>query len=100
VYLHAPLDTIVQRIRARGRAKERDTADAYWSALHARYERWIARFRACPVLSLDVREYDLVADPAAIEAIAARVRARLEPELPQTELFPGALARHSAAVVP
>jgi hypothetical protein len=43
------------------------------------------------VLSLDVREYDLVADPEAIEAIAARVRARLEPELPQTELFPGAL---------
>ena len=91
VYLHAPLSTIVQRIRSRGRAKERDTADEYWVALHARYERWIARFRACPVLSLDVRDYDLVSDPAAIEAIAARVRARLEPELPQTELFPGAL---------
>ena len=91
VYLHAPLETIVERIRARGRAKERDTADDYWAALHARYERWITRFRACPVLGLDVREYDLVADPAAIEAIAARVRARLEPELPQTELFPGAL---------
>jgi deoxyadenosine/deoxycytidine kinase len=98
VYLHAPFDIIVQRIRARGRAKERDTADEYWSALHGRYERWISRFRACPVLSLDVREYDLVADPAAIEAIAARVRARLEPELPQTELFPGALTRPSATV--
>jgi deoxyadenosine/deoxycytidine kinase len=47
-------------------------------------------FRGCPVLRLDVREYDLVADPAAIETIAAQVRARLEPELPQTELFPGA----------
>ena len=91
VYLHAPLDTIVERIRARGREKERDTRGAYWAALHARYERWIERFRACPVLSLDVRDYDLVADPAAIEAIAARVRVRLEPELPQTELFPGAL---------
>jgi deoxyadenosine/deoxycytidine kinase len=96
VYLHAPLPTIVARIRARGRAKERDTPDAYWSALHARYERWIARFRACPVLSLDVRDYDLVSDPVAIEAIAARVRARLEPELPQTELFPGALGRTAA----
>jgi deoxyadenosine/deoxycytidine kinase len=91
VYLHAPLETIVQRIRSRGRAKERDTPDEYWAALHARYERWIARFRACPVLSLDVREYDLVAEPSAIEAIAARVRARLEPELPQTELFAGVL---------
>ena len=100
VYLHAPLETIVHRIRSRGRAKERDTSDEYWTALHGRYERWIARFRACPVLSLDVREYDLVADPAAIEAIAARVRARLEPELPQTELFPGALARPSTTVAP
>ena len=66
--------------------------------IHGRYERWIERFRACPVLSLDVRGYDLVADPSAIEAIAARVRARLEPELPQTELFPGALGRPAATV--
>jgi deoxyadenosine/deoxycytidine kinase len=91
VYLHAPLDTIVARIRLRGRPRERETAESYWAALHARYERWIAGFRACPVLSLDVRDYDLVADPMAIEQIAARVRARLEPALPQTDLFPGAL---------
>lgn len=92
VYLGAPLDTIVSRIRLRGRPKERDTPESYWGALHARYERWIAGFRACPVLSLDVRDYDLVADPLAIEHIAARVRARVEPALPQTELFPAALA--------
>ena len=98
VYLHAPLDVIVARIQSRGRPKEKDTPDEYWSALHARYENWISRFRACPVLSLDVRDYDLVADPAAIEVVAARVRARLEPELPQTELFPGALARAGDAV--
>ena len=98
VYLHAPLETIVERIRLRGRPKERDTDESYWAALHARYERWIARFRGCPVLRLDVREYDLVSDPAAIETIAAQVRARLEPELPQTELFPGALGRPSAAL--
>ena len=99
VYLHAPLETIVSRIRARGRAKERDTPEAYWAALHARYERWIERFRACPVLSLDVRGYDLVSDPHAIEELAARVRARLEPELPQTELFPAGVAADVAAAV-
>src|SRR4051812_33512683 len=98
VYLHAPLDVIVARIQTRGRPKEKETSPEYWAALHARYESWIARFRACPVLSLDVRDYDLVADPGAIEVVAARVRARLEPELPQTELFPGALRRESAAL--
>ncbi len=90
VYLHAPLDTIVGRIRLRGRPREKDTPESYWAALHARYERWIGEFRACPVLSLDVREYDLVGDPLAIGAITARVRARVEPALPQTELFPAA----------
>ena len=92
VYLHAPLDTIVDRIRRRGRPKEADTAEQYWATLHARYERWITAFRACPVLSVDVREYDLVSDPLAIEELAARVRLRLEPALPQTDLFPSALA--------
>ena len=86
VYLHAPLETIVERIRTRGRPKEKDTRESYWATLHARYERWISGFRHCPVLSLDVRGYDLVADSLAIDAIAARVRNRLEPELPQTEL--------------
>jgi hypothetical protein len=38
-------------------------------------------------MRLDVREYDLVADPRAIDAIALQVRRRLEPELPQGELF-------------
>jgi deoxyadenosine/deoxycytidine kinase len=87
IYLHAPLETILARIRLRGRPKERDTAESYWAALHARYEQWIKGFRACPVLSLDVREYDLVADPTAIDAIALRVRRQLEPVLPQTEMF-------------
>ena len=91
VYLHAPLETIVARIRRRGRSTERETAESYWAALHARYERWIAGFRACPVLRLDVRDFDLVGDPMAIEPIAARVRARIEPALPQTDLFPAAI---------
>jgi hypothetical protein len=42
------------------------------------------------VIKLDVRKYDLFADPAgAAEEIAARVRSELEGEIPQTELWPG-----------
>lgn len=97
LYLHGSLDRIVERIARRGRPKERDTELAYWTALHARYERWIAGFRHCPVLRLDVSEYDLVADPAAIDDIASRVRRRLEPDLPQTELWPAPGAAPAAA---
>ncbi|MEA3244637.1 MAG: hypothetical protein U9Q74_00630, partial [Gemmatimonadota bacterium] len=58
------------------------------AALHDRYVRWIEGFRKCPVLRLDVREYDVVGDPGAAEGIVARVRRQLEGELPQTELWP------------
>lgn len=88
IYLHAPLDVIVDRIATRGRPKEKDTSVEYWAALHDRYHRWIAEFGQCPVLPLDVRDYDLVADPQAVEEIAGRVRLRLDGELPQTELWP------------
>jgi deoxyadenosine/deoxycytidine kinase len=87
IYLDAPVEVLMQRIATRGRPKERDTPSEYWIGLHDRYDRWIAGFRQCPVLRLDVREYDLVADPTGIDAIARQVRARLEPELPQGELF-------------
>src|SRR6185437_3781617 len=60
VYLHGPLDTILERIATRGRPKERDASPDYWAALHSRYRRWISQFRTCPVLELDVREYDLL----------------------------------------
>jgi hypothetical protein len=49
------------------------------------------------VLSLDVRDYDIVADPGAIEEIAARLRTELEGELPQTELWPSGLRKRAFA---
>lgn len=88
IYLHGPLDAMVQRIETRGRATEQGVERDYWARLHRRYQEWIRRFRHCPVLPLDVTEYDIVRDPQAIEEIAALVRLRLEGELPQTDLWP------------
>ncbi len=88
IYLHAPLETILERIQTRGRPKERDADPEYFASLHARYERWIGGFRKCPVLKIDVRDYDLIANPESAEGIAARVRGELEGEIPQTELWP------------
>jgi deoxyadenosine/deoxycytidine kinase len=88
IYLHGPLDFILARIETRGRPKERETERAYWAELHERYARWIGGFRRCPVLSLDVRDYDVVADADAVEDVAIRVRRQLEGELPQTDLWP------------
>lgn len=96
IYLHGPLDVIQERIATRGRVAEKDAPAEYWATLHGRYEKWIGGFRHCPVLSLDVREYDLIGDPAAVEEIEARVQVQLEGELPQTELWPPSRRRASA----
>lgn len=93
IYLHGPLDVIVERIATRGRPSEKDVAPEYWRSLHERYERWIAHFRHCPVLAIDVREYDLVADGSAVDDVSARVRQQLDGELPQTELWPAVSRR-------
>lgn len=101
IYLHAPLETILTRIAERGRPKERDTDRAYWEQLHTRYAKWVGAFRHCPVLFIDVREYDLFKDPSgAAEGIASRVRQRLEKELPQTELWPAAPSPASRLAAP
>jgi deoxyadenosine/deoxycytidine kinase len=96
IYLYAPLETILARIAERGRPKEREADRAYWEQLHARYAKWIHSFRHCPVLFIDVREYDLFKDASgAAEGIASRVQQRLEKELPQTELWPAAAPRQA-----
>jgi deoxyadenosine/deoxycytidine kinase len=88
IYLHGPIDVVLDRIATRGRPKEKDASVDYWTSLHDRYAQWIREFRHCRVLPLDIREYDLVTDPNAIEEIAGRLRVELEGELPQTELWP------------
>jgi deoxyadenosine/deoxycytidine kinase len=88
IYLHGPLDVVLDRIATRGRPRERDASVDYWASLHTRYEHWVAEFRHCRVLALDIRDYDLVTDANAIEEIAGRLRVELEGELPQTELWP------------
>lgn len=77
IYLSAPVELVIDRIRGRGRASEREVDPRYWQALHERYTRWIAGFRLCPVLTLDVRQYDLIADPMGITRVAERVEAML-----------------------
>lgn len=88
IYLYGPLDTILTRIATRGRPAERETPAEYWAALHGRYVRWIGSFHRCPVLAIDVREYDLIGEPETIDDVAARVRERLDGELPQIDLWP------------
>ncbi|QDQ00646.1 deoxynucleoside kinase [Lysinibacillus fusiformis] len=73
IYLEGPIDDVIGRIQERGRAMEQQTPNDYWVEMHDRYENWINNFNSCPVLRLDINDYDLLKNPAAIESIVSRI---------------------------
>ena len=73
VYLEGPIDDIIGRIQERGREMEQQTPHDYWYEMHNRYEDWINNFNACPVLRLDINDYDLIENPEQVEGIIERI---------------------------
>lgn len=78
VYLEGPIDDIIARIKERGRAMEQQTDVGYWYEMHERYENWINSFNACPVLRLNINDYDLHKNPNDVESIVGRISKMLE----------------------
>lgn len=79
IYLEGSLPSILERIRERGREMEIRTDAAYWEAMHARYAAWIERFDVCPVLRLNIDDYD-VHDAASLDDIVRRIAETMRPE--------------------
>ncbi|MBM6616659.1 deoxynucleoside kinase [Bacillus suaedaesalsae] len=73
IYLEGSLDDILDRIKLRGRPMEQQTPVEYWQEMHGRYEEWINNFSACPVLRLNINEYDIMADESSIEPIIQKI---------------------------
>ena len=73
IYLEGPIDDIIGRIQERGREMEQQTPHDYWYEMHNRYEEWINNFNSCPVLRLDINDYDLMENPEQVEGIIERI---------------------------
>ncbi|KAA0543133.1 deoxynucleoside kinase [Bacillus sp. BGMRC 2118] len=73
IYLEGSLDDILDRIKLRGRPMEQQTPVEYWQEMHGRYEEWINNFSACPVLRLNINDYDIMADENSIEPIIQKI---------------------------
>ncbi|MCA1032986.1 deoxynucleoside kinase [Bacillus timonensis] len=73
IYLEGSLDDIVGRIKERGRPMEQQTPIEYWSEMHQRYEKWVNDFSACPVLRININDYDIVKDETSVERIIERI---------------------------
>ncbi len=62
IYLKAPVRTLRQRIRLRGRPMERDIPVSYLTRLNALYEDWFSRWDKSPVLVLPTDKLDYLTD--------------------------------------
>jgi len=83
IYLEGSLDDIINRIQERGRPMEQQTPISYWEEMHGRYEKWINNFTACPVLRLNINEYDILHDEGSVEPIIEKISKFIR----QTELL-------------
>jgi deoxyadenosine/deoxycytidine kinase len=72
IYIEGSLPSILNRINERGREMEIQTDVSYWEQMHERYAVWINEFTACPVLRLNIDEYD-VNDPDSVSNILVKV---------------------------
>lgn len=78
IYLESDYDDVINRIKQRGRQMEIETDTAYWQKLYQRYEDWISEFNACPVVRVNINEYDLHEDPETLNPVIDKIRNVIE----------------------
>ncbi len=78
VYLRASVPTLQKRIAMRGRDFERTITADYLERLNQLYERWIAHFTLCPVLTVPADELDFVMYDRHLELIVEKVLEKLQ----------------------
>lgn len=82
IYLEGPLPVILDRIEERGREMELQTPRSYWEEMYRRYQQWIDSFTACPVIRLNIEEYDLLGNGGDIELIIKKIADEMKKATP------------------
>jgi deoxyadenosine/deoxycytidine kinase len=77
LYLRAPVEVLMARIRRRGRAMERGITADYLRLLDRFYEEWLAVYDLSPVLTIRTDDLDFVHQPEHLDTVVERIRTRL-----------------------
>jgi deoxyadenosine/deoxycytidine kinase len=77
LYLRAPVEILMERIRRRGREMERGITADYLRLLDRFYEEWLAVYDLSPVLTIRTDDLDFVHRPEDLDVVVQRIRARL-----------------------
>jgi deoxyadenosine/deoxycytidine kinase len=77
IYLKAPVDVLMERIRRRARGIETGITTEYLSLLDSFYDEWLASFDLCPVLTIRTDNLDYVHQPQALDIVLERIQDKL-----------------------
>ncbi len=77
IYLSAPAEALLERIRGRGRAIESGISLDYLRLLERYYDEWLSDFALCPVLVIPSARLDFVHRPDHLDIVVQRIVDRL-----------------------
>jgi deoxyadenosine/deoxycytidine kinase len=77
IYLKASVSTLLRRIAQRGRDYELNISPDYLTQLNTLYDRFIANFTLCPVLTVETDSLDFLFNDSDLEQVTQRVQDRL-----------------------
>lgn len=77
IYLRAPVEVLLDRIRSRGRPIEAGITGKYLSLLDSFYEDWMRSFDYCPVITIRTDDLDFVNKPHHLDIVEGRIQDRL-----------------------
>jgi len=59
IYLKTSVDTLMERIKIRGRGYEKNIKKPYVKKLNERYSEWVSAFKTAPILTIDTDKYEI-----------------------------------------
>jgi deoxyadenosine/deoxycytidine kinase len=77
IYLKAPVNVLMDRIRRRARNMETGISPEYLGQLEGYYDDWFNSFDLCPVLTIRTDNLDYVHEPRALETAIQRIQEKL-----------------------
>ena len=77
IYLKAPVNVLMGRIRRRARNIETGISPEYLSLLDTFYDEWLGAFDMCPVLTIQTDDLDYVHHPKHLDTVVERIQNKL-----------------------
>ncbi len=74
IYLHAPVDVLLERIERRGREMERAIEPGYLEALCQVYAAFFRDYDETPLLTVDAGAFNFVANEGALEEVVLAIQ--------------------------